>query len=150
MKSHDSHLPKSDLEIVYNIKYFFCFYIYLFKSKSVLFVYALFWCCSRVLVVHLYYVIMYLIYICNKYNKILCSRMANNLLYFLCSRNCIHFLCVLYILIQCNNASYIYNRFFLYFILITLYFKVSLFQCNYTLQYGVILINYMYLPYALA
>ncbi len=29
--------------------------------------------------------------------------------------------------------------------LVTLYFKVSLLQCNYTIKYGVILINYRYL-----
>ncbi len=40
MKSHGCHLPKSDLEIVYNIKYFFCEFVQ--KSKSLLFVYALF------------------------------------------------------------------------------------------------------------
>ncbi len=31
--------------------------------------------------------------------------------------------------------------------LVTLYFKVSLLQCNYTFKYWVILINYMYLLY---
>ncbi len=30
---------------------------------------------------------------------------------------------------------------------VTLYFKVSLLQCNYTFKYWVILINYMYLLY---
>ncbi len=30
---------------------------------------------------------------------------------------------------------------------VTLYFQVSLLQCNYTFKYGVILINYMYLLY---
>ncbi len=32
-------------------------------------------------------------------------------------------------------------------IVITLYFKVSLLQCNYTFKYWVILINYMYFLY---
>ncbi len=31
--------------------------------------------------------------------------------------------------------------------LVTLHFKVSLLQCNYTFKYWVILINYMYLLY---
>ncbi len=31
--------------------------------------------------------------------------------------------------------------------LVTLYFKVSLLKCNYTFNYCVILINYMYLLY---
>ncbi len=42
----------------------------------------------------------------------------------------------------------IFNAFFNWLIyLVTLYFKVSLLQCNYTFKYWVILINYMYLLY---
>ncbi len=37
--------------------------------------------------------------------------------------------------------------YFLFIFLVTLYFKVSLLQCNYTFKYWVILINYMYLLY---
>ncbi len=33
------------------------------------------------------------------------------------------------------------------YLMVTLYFQVSLLQCNYTFKYGVILINYMYLLY---
>ncbi len=40
-----------------------------------------------------------------------------------------------------------YSHFTLLRFLFTLYFKVSLLQCNYTFKYWVILIKYMYLLY---
>ncbi len=46
----------------------------------------------------------------------------------------------------CWTFHYLYIIIFYYWV--TLYFKVSLLQCNYAFKYCVILINYMYLLYS--